>query len=69
MGDKVIHGVTNPGRALTAAIHVYGGDFFAVKRSEWESEEAGERPFDTEHLMEVFAEANERAKELRAEEA
>jgi predicted metal-dependent enzyme (double-stranded beta helix superfamily) len=37
LGEFVIHAVTNPLQKITAAIHVYGGDFFAVPRSEWES--------------------------------
>ena len=28
LGDDVIHSVANPTQKLTAAIHVYGGDFF-----------------------------------------
>ena len=34
LGRDVIHSVTNPIPRLTGAIHVYGGDFFAVARSE-----------------------------------
>ena len=30
LGRDVIHSVTNPIPRLTGAIHVYGGDFFAV---------------------------------------
>ncbi len=55
-----IHSVTNPIRRLTGAIHVYGGDFFAPGRSEWDSETLLERPFDLEAAREVFREANER---------
>ena len=28
---------TNPRRKFTGAIHVYGGDFFAIQRSEWKA--------------------------------
>jgi predicted metal-dependent enzyme (double-stranded beta helix superfamily) len=69
LGDRVIHSVTNPSRLLTPAIHVYGGDFFAVDRSEWGTPEAFEEPYDTKHLMQALRDGNERAKELRAEEA
>lgn len=55
-----IHSVTNPIRRMTGAIHVYGGDFFAPGRSEWDSETLLERPFDLEAAREVFREANER---------
>ena len=34
----IIHSVTNPIPRLTGAIHVYGGDFFAIERSEWDPE-------------------------------
>jgi predicted metal-dependent enzyme (double-stranded beta helix superfamily) len=34
LGEAVIHSVTNPLNQITAAIHVYGGDFFTVPRSE-----------------------------------
>ena len=37
LGRDIIHSVTNPIPRLTAAIHVYGGDFFAAERSEWGS--------------------------------
>ena len=38
LGRDIIHTVTNPLPRLTGAIHVYGGDFFAVTRSEWDPE-------------------------------
>lgn len=64
LGDQVIHAVANPLRKFTAAIHVYGGDFFRTPRSEWSSETAPEQPFDMDRVNRVFAEANERAGEL-----
>lgn len=66
LGPDVIHAVTNPKRAFTGALHVYGGDFFAIERSEWESPAAPEQPYSVDHAMATFAEANERAKELLA---
>ena len=38
LGHNIIHSVTNPISRLTGAIHVYGGDFFAAERSEWDPE-------------------------------
>ena len=35
LGDDTIHAVTNPTGQFAGAIHVYGGDFFAIPRSEW----------------------------------
>jgi len=69
LGPDAIHAVTNPRRKYTGAIHVYGGDFFAIERSEWESAQAPEMPYNMDHALRTFAEANERAKELLASEA
>ena len=55
-----IHSVTNPIRRLTGAIHIYGGDFFATPRSEWDPETLRERPFDIESARASFREASER---------
>src|SRR5216684_1260357 len=60
LGHNIIHSVTNPIPRLTGAIHVYGGDFFAVSRSEWDAETLTERPFDMEKNIRLFAEANAR---------
>ena len=60
LGPDIIHSVTNPIARLTGAIHVYGGDFFAVERSEWDPETLSERPFDLEAARARFREANER---------
>ena len=60
-GEEIIHSVQNPLlQQITGAIHVWGGDFFAMKRSEWDPETLIERPYDTERVMRAFAEANER---------
>ncbi|HEV8585786.1 MAG TPA: hypothetical protein VGT02_12515 [Methylomirabilota bacterium] len=48
----------NPIRRLTGAIHVYGGDFFGVPRSEWDPEDLAERPYDIEKTMALFEESN-----------
>lgn len=58
--DDAIHSVVNPVPRLTGAIHVYGGDFFAAPRSEWDSETLRERPFDIEGARRVFREAAQR---------
>jgi predicted metal-dependent enzyme (double-stranded beta helix superfamily) len=60
LGRDIIHSVTNPIPRLTGAIHVYGGDFFAAERSEWDPETLTERPYDIEKNMRLFAEANAR---------
>ncbi len=58
--DDAIHSVVNPIPRLTGAIHVYGGDFFAAPRSEWDSDTLSERPFDLEAARRVFREAAHR---------
>jgi predicted metal-dependent enzyme (double-stranded beta helix superfamily) len=58
LGHNIIHSVINPIPRLTAAIHVYGGDFFAAERSEWDPETLSERQFDPERLKRRFEEAN-----------
>ena len=60
LGRQVVHAVTNPLRRFTGAIHVYGGDFFATPRSEWDPETRQERPYDVERARATFREANER---------
>jgi predicted metal-dependent enzyme (double-stranded beta helix superfamily) len=65
LGAAIIHAVTNPLDQITGAIHVYGGDFFATPRSEWNPETFEEHPYDVAHTMRAFEEANERLAELR----
>ncbi len=54
-GADVIHSVVNPVPRVTAAIHVYGGDFFAVSRSEWDPDSLHEKPYDMEKILRMFA--------------
>jgi predicted metal-dependent enzyme (double-stranded beta helix superfamily) len=58
--DDAIHSVVNPIPRLTGAIHVYGGDFFAAARSEWDAETLRERPWDIEAARRTFQEAARR---------
>jgi predicted metal-dependent enzyme (double-stranded beta helix superfamily) len=60
LGHDIIHSVTNPTSEFTAAIHVYGGDFFAAHRSEWDPDTLREQPSDGERARELFEEANRR---------
>ena len=55
LGAEVIHSVVNPIARITGAIHVYGGDFFAVERSEWEPEALAERPYDMDKVLRMFS--------------
>jgi predicted metal-dependent enzyme (double-stranded beta helix superfamily) len=58
LGRDIIHSVTNPIPRLTGAIHVYGGDFFGVARSEWDSETLREQLCTGERMARRFEEAN-----------
>lgn len=55
MGSDIIHSVTNPIPRLTAALHVYGGDFFEAERSEWEPECLVEHQLDIEEVRARFS--------------
>jgi len=61
LGDDAIHSVHNPLDRVTAAIHVYGGDFVHEPRSQWGPGEREERPFDLDFVNREFADANARA--------
>jgi predicted metal-dependent enzyme (double-stranded beta helix superfamily) len=58
LGRDIIHSVTNPIPRLTGAIHVYGGDFFGVPRSEWDAESLREQRCDGAKMARRFEEAN-----------
>lgn len=60
LGQSIIHSVTNPLDQITAAIHVYGGDFFATPRSEWDPNTFEEQPYSVEDTMRAFEAANQR---------
>jgi predicted metal-dependent enzyme (double-stranded beta helix superfamily) len=58
LGGNIIHSVTNPIARLTGAIHVYGGDFFGIERSEWDPETLREGRYDVAKAIRLFEEAN-----------
>jgi predicted metal-dependent enzyme (double-stranded beta helix superfamily) len=60
LGPDIIHSVINPLDRLTGAIHIYGGDFFAAQRSEWDPETLREGRYDLEKNMRLFEQANRR---------
>jgi predicted metal-dependent enzyme (double-stranded beta helix superfamily) len=57
LGSQVVHSVRNPTREWTAAIHVYGGDFFTVKRTQWTMDTFEPTTLDPENLKKVLADA------------
>ena len=60
MGSEGVHSVVNPIPKLTAAIHVYGGDFFAPGRTSWAGEDHEPLEFDQAGLLEHFERSNAR---------
>jgi len=62
LGDDVIHAVHNPTRSYTGAIHVYGGDFIAKPRSQWDAETLVEQPYNLEAVRREFEMAENRFK-------
>ncbi len=55
---NAIHSVTNPLPKFTGGIHIYGGDFFATERSQWDPETLLEEPSNGDRIREMFEKAN-----------
>jgi len=66
LGASIIHSVTNPLDRITGAIHVYGGDFFATPRSEWDPKTFAEQPYDMQGTLRAFEESNARLRNAKA---
>lgn len=60
LGRDVIHTVTNPLGRISSALQLYGGDFFAAPRSEWDPETLREQPFDMARTSKSFRDAGAR---------
>lgn len=58
LGPDIIHSVINPIPRLTGAVHIYGGDFFAPGRSQWDADSLCEEPYDVAMVMRLFEESN-----------
>jgi predicted metal-dependent enzyme (double-stranded beta helix superfamily) len=58
LGDDTIHGVHNPTTEHAGAIHIYGGNFFEIERSEFDPETHEERPYDVSATLADFEAAN-----------
>ena len=58
LGSDAIHSVRNPLPHFTGAIHVYGGDFVAQPRSQWDPVALTESPYDAAAVRSVFEQAN-----------
>jgi len=62
---NAIHSVTNPLQRFTGGIHIYGGDFFATERSQWNPETLDEEPSNGDVIREIFRKANEQMKKMK----
>ena len=60
LGRDIIHSVTNPLPHFACALHVYGGDFFGMARSEWDPGTLLEQPYDVQRALRLFDDANTR---------
>jgi predicted metal-dependent enzyme (double-stranded beta helix superfamily) len=60
LGAEAIHSVSNPHGRYTAAIHVYGGDYFGTPRSQWDVASGREEPFDVDAVRRTLAAADAR---------
>lgn len=60
-----IHSVTNPLLRFTGAIHIYGGDFFQMPRSQWNPETLAEEPSDGATIERMFERENEGLRQIR----
>lgn len=58
--EDAVHSVTNPLLRFTGGIHIYGGDFFDTKRSQWDPETLAEEASDGALIREIFERENER---------
>ena len=60
LGDDTIHAVHNPTGEFAGAIHIYGGDFFATARSEWDPASLEQRAWSIERALDLFGQSNNR---------
>jgi predicted metal-dependent enzyme (double-stranded beta helix superfamily) len=63
LGDDTIHAVHNPLRRYTGAIHIYGGDFVNIERSQWDPKTLVEEPYDLAAVRASFDAADMAYKE------
>lgn len=58
-----VHSVTNPLPRFTGGLHIYGGDFFATPRSQWDAETLAEEPSDGATIRALFESENARLRQ------
>ncbi|MEZ5964629.1 MAG: hypothetical protein R3F56_12340 [Planctomycetota bacterium] len=62
---SAIRSVTHPLERFTGGIHIYGGDFFATPRSQWNPETLAEEPSNGDVIRAIFEHANERMRKMQ----
>ncbi|MEZ4810910.1 MAG: hypothetical protein R2819_11185 [Allomuricauda sp.] len=67
LNANAIHSVTNPLQRFTGGLHIYGGDFFATERSQWDPETLKEEPSNGEVIRDIFRKANEQMRNMKNE--
>jgi len=65
LSSNSIHSVTNPLQRFTGGLHIYGGDFFATERSQWDPETLDEEPSNGEVIRNIFKKANEQMNRMK----
>ncbi len=58
LGKDVIHSVKNTATEFTGGIHIYGGNFVGIERSQWDEGPTKEVPYDMEQTRQLFDDAN-----------
>ncbi len=64
LGIDVVHSVSNPTREWSGAIHVYGGDYFAVPRMMWRGDTLDPAPLDSALIGQAIEQAAASARTL-----
>ncbi len=54
LGSDVVHSVANPTREWTAALHVYGGEFFTTPRTMWSKDTYEPMPLDMDFIKQTL---------------
>ena len=62
LGSDVVHSVANPTREWTAALHVYGGDFYSTPRTMWSGETLEPLVLDTDLIEKTLSTAAAQAR-------
>ena len=60
---EAVHSVTNPLPRFTGGLHIYGGDFFATPRSQWDPETLAEEPSDGAKIRAMIERENDRLRQ------